>query len=936
MTAIDPVGAVKVWILPAEPLPGQDDGRIGYNYKWNSFFVECKRLIPVGESVRLPGGGGSAGFRLLRQVREENGVTTSGDDNVVIGSYVAISLGNSTNAFNFESCVWFGWISSITFENAVGSQDQLGSVSALGIGALLDGMQIFGWKRVNESTTGSSASIPIGFPIDLPVPPTANMSTVDGEIIGNAKHMQSGQAPNLLLDSHIFGFATNVEDCGVGITRIWTRWRLLLHVLYFCVPPAFPNIVFDVTQEQINTLDDFDDIEVWDLRGLTLKGALDMLLPRARGLGWDIVPQDGASWLLTFYSYDFDKKFTNRSGPVNDANAPKDIDITSLQVKALTFTEGAGDVYEEIVLRGSPIVSCATYSFEDSNLAKGWTTAQETAFRYGAQGGSGYGSLSEERQKERNRALRSGPYLCDVFSRFVFNSLNNDGMVTVKEIPVTGSTFQAAVPTIAWNGQAVYAYTPFEEARFPYLPTARIQRTIPWPIGVQSDGTDTRDDAAKARPAYMEPRLFRYTLSGYGEDDHWVDLLADGGESEPKERGRPHVASDDRGGGVVIKYSPPEMLAKASWTDGTDGVSDIIPDNDPKDRAIDYNDLVMTLAVESDQYLQVVKRRPGISDGANGDFFVRRRLTIDVPELKCWVVVKGTILGVKNDGTPDMVVVSDTGANNLQPDESGTCFLIRNDYAIAEKMASMAAAWAFENRRSMGLTFAMSDAVPSWVRIGQMIGKVQDTQSTICNTVIEELRYNWSLQSPSIGVSTTIPPMPEFRRGGVSSSPSNGGQISVALGGTVSQAVNQVRAEILDIKRDTQKIPIITSRGGSFSAPTQVTLRILDGQTIYNAGGTTYYGVNRSGTLIATVPTLYDPNSVGGTAGLFTAATGIGRCQVYFNEVLQPGYFLCVHDTRSGFSYSVIQNDPIVAGSLVSIPDIAATGFIQAYTFSFP
>ncbi len=926
MTAIPAVGAVKVWILPAVALGSLPQGRSGYSFPWSSSFVECKRLIPTGQGSVLPGGMGTAQFRLLRQVHLEpaSSTPTSGTDNVVPGAYVAISIGASS--FRYDSCVWWGWITSVSYSQLAGADDQAGSVSAQGVGALLDGTQIQGFKRVKSEAATSAADVQTGFPVDIGNPPTMNLSIADGEVIGNAHILLGSDDTVNVLSPELYGFASKASDCGKAYSQLWTRWRALCHVIKFCRPAGIPKILIDAPATVIAELIDAQTPEVFDVSGLTLKGAIDLIIPRSRGYGWKLTPKDGVSWTLVIYSHDFNGEF----GP---ANQPTSINISSLSVKSVNYTESAGDIYEEIVIRGSPIVSCATFSFADDNLERGWTQDQEDDFLTAASDDPDYDSVDTDTQKERNRAVRNNPYLSDVFRRFVFKSKSNDGIVYGSDNPANNGHDIAAVPEVYWDGANLTALTFAARSRFPNMPGTKILRVIPWPVGVKTDGTDTRNAKEQARPAYIEPRLFRKPTD-YGEtQDDWVDLLAAGGEGSEKERGTPDITSDDRFGGVVVKYHPPEMIAKNHWDTGA-GESDLDPDDDTKDRALDYEDLVITAAVESDQFLEVRRRKPGISDGIDGDPFVRRRLTVDLPQLKCWLMVNGTILAVAKDGTPDAVVVSSTA--NIAADTSGSCFVTRNDYPTATKFADMVASWAFERRQSMSISLAMSETIPAWASIGFMIGSVVDTFAVLCNTVVESLSFDFNLSSPSVSVTTTLPQMPSFRGSHVGSSPTSGGSVSAALGGTLAQTIAKHESKLLDLQRDTQKIPIITGRGGSAGAPTIITLKILDGQTVYSAGGTTYYGVNRSGTLITTVPTLYDPNGVGGTAGLFTAATGIGRCQVYFDGVLQSGYFLCVHDTRSGFSYSTIQNDPIVAGSLVSIPDVAATGFIQAYTFSFP
>lgn len=111
-------------------------------------------------------------------------------------------------------------------------------------------------------------------------------------------------------------------------------------------------------------------------------------------------------------------------------------------------------------------------------------------------------------------------------------------------------------------------------------------------------------------------------------------------------------------------------------------------------------------------------------------------------------------------------------------------------------------------------------------------------------------------------------------------------------------------------------------------------LRIVDGQTVFSSGATTYYGITRSGSQVTTVPSLYDPTSVGSTAGLFTAVSGIGRAFLAINGVEQANLVLVVHDNRTGamITHALIETNRVESVTLVSIPLASdATQSVQAY-----
>lgn len=145
--------------------------------------------------------------------------------------------------------------------------------------------------------------------------------------------------------------------------------------------------------------------------------------------------------------------------------------------------------------------------------------------------------------------------------------------------------------------------------------------------------------------------------------------------------------------------------------------------------------------------------------------------------------------------------------------------------------------------------------------------------------------------------------------------------------------IQRLQDQVQKLERELNHLPSRWA-GGGVRSPVKK-LVIIDGATVYSAGAITYYGIDQQ-LLITEVASLWDPNGVGTTPGDFTAEPGIGRAYLYIDGVLQDDLVLCVHDTRSGFSYSVITGDPILAGSSVVVPDAGETGEVTLYTFAFP
>lgn len=144
----------------------------------------------------------------------------------------------------------------------------------------------------------------------------------------------------------------------------------------------------------------------------------------------------------------------------------------------------------------------------------------------------------------------------------------------------------------------------------------------------------------------------------------------------------------------------------------------------------------------------------------------------------------------------------------------------------------------------------------------------------------------------------------------------------------ISKEVDHLRAEVRRLRRALSQRPV---KSPKFGNPQIHVLKIIDGNTVFNSGGVTLYGISRVSS-IATVPSLYDPNSVGGTPGLFTAIAGIGRATLYTNGVLQSGYVLVALTAASPITTALVENDIAQTVTAISIPLASdATQFVTAY-----
>ncbi len=146
--------------------------------------------------------------------------------------------------------------------------------------------------------------------------------------------------------------------------------------------------------------------------------------------------------------------------------------------------------------------------------------------------------------------------------------------------------------------------------------------------------------------------------------------------------------------------------------------------------------------------------------------------------------------------------------------------------------------------------------------------------------------------------------------------------------------VSEMRREIGQLRSQLAKRPTRVKGGGS--ATPIMFLRMIDGQTLFNSGGTTIYGTSRAAGTTTTVTSLWDPTAFASTAGLFAATAGIGRAALITDGVESSTLVLVCHDTRSGslITQALVEGD--VACTVGTVTLTLASDATQSVTAYLP
>lgn len=859
------IGETTVWVKDANAETGA--------FEWTMPWRVEKRLIPTRSLMGLSANG-DASFRLLRRYRNDD-VRDVYDVGAAVGSYVAITPNtdppNDTDPATTENALWFGVITGreytcLSVDDANQTQpDEVGTVTARGLGDLLDRVMVSGFRQ-----EASDAS-PLGDV--LRTAPQANITFALGHVVGNRTDVTLDGA-TMALFTRLPASMTQVDGSPSGF---WTRKALLNHLIRFCKPDGVPPMTLNALTAAVLTDLDADERVTFDLSGVTFRGALDLLIPRSRGLVWSLWPR-ATSWAI------FVDSLATTTTTYLHANATRTIDAKDCDLEAVDLSEEI--VYDQVVCRGAPHVFCFSWGIADGNAEKGWGSTQETAYRAGASKhadgttNSTYSSLTNPQKLQANREVRQAVY-GDVFSRILLKASATGSVKHRGASSGTGGGSDSnAFPHVTWNGSATTVSSDNLDTsdETPYLPLARVMRTIPWQEGRASGGANTSDlraVEAKLRPRYMTPRVFRYIS---GDTYKWTDLLA-AGDSQPG----PQVDVDDRSPALRVTYTPAELLAKGSW-----GTSSPVPttpysvDPDSDGTASDYRKLVFTTAMEADQRLEVSQLRSGVTAAG-----VRRPLILEDNKLQFWYVHAGTILGIRGDRTPDRLTAA---------------VKVRDDYLSAQAWLEQTAAFALTTRTPATITLAHPDAKHVWAEVGELIDQVierapgsgdqtgRELYRRTLNSTVESVERIYAAEdggAPRTVVRTMVADPPA--RFGLNVSPTGGGPTSQALGGSLPQAAMAAQAKSARNEREAQRLPVIPPKP-ALGSSSIYTLEIDRGNTL--SDGSTL-GIKWASPAPTTVPSLYDPTVTS------SFVDGIGRATLRINGVSQ-GFVLVAHYTGNG------------------------------------
>lgn len=391
----------------------------------------------------------------------------------------------------------------------------------------------------------------------------------------------------------------------------WSAWQVLDYVFSNFVNGQYGiTFIGHGTAQEVLT----QTYERWDLRGMTPKQILDVLVDRKRGLGWRVVCEDDLSvvWIHVFSQL-------AESVAVGEGYVPANENQTDLVFAGYRDVEPAyhfGELshYDLVRVVGGPIYSTCSFSFADSTLAENWVYETQLTYEAGSEkeGASAYEHDTRRREND----------LTAVFQRFKV-PIDWDGYVGDGE----GGALVSALPVCGLDG---VIYT--DELAAGWRPGKRFERELAWDVPADADDwTERNPELLLAFMQYPDPNA---------EDPETADTIwARAEDLTQLDMGGVRVIPAESDLGVELGYVINHFFALNAWDEEVAAPSNYTA-------RVDYMTLVITGRFKTDERLKMVARVPSVEWAETG-----KTKDIFVPELIAEFVAPGTITGVV-DGAP--------------------------------------------------------------------------------------------------------------------------------------------------------------------------------------------------------------------------------------------------------------------------------------------
>jgi len=448
--------------------------------------------------------------------------------------------------------------------------------------------------------------------------------------------------------------------------EVWTNSEIIEYLLAYHQPSTELTFFLD---GQTDALDELRMVH--RLGGLSLWQCIDHLIPRQRGLVWSIRVNGDFVTILVNTIFGEPISVGDTTIPANTRVHNLDFSTTR-NVQEPKVVHRFSSVYDRVIVEGGPVISCFTTSFADSTLEAGWTDAEETAYQEAED--EQRGEDQHARVYTTYRLPRDFDWQVSMAGHNAAPSLYDDGTVDAA----------TSAPQLM-----------FGKAFLRHLPLSK-------PAAITG-----------AEPELKEP----FAAFPVEVDGSWAWVRADAGVDQI-ELPAMRLRMLDREMGFEVRPRINHILGLDHFSaDGVGGLGESFTEP-----LIDYEEIIATVAVETDLRARVIAYQPGRESVENP-----RTLTLTVPDAEIWYVAPSTIVDVA-----DGEIVYHTGTN-----------IVRDDSDRLRSVAALALAWY--SRKRAAVSFRM-ETIDSFDEIGAYIplAFTSDAWQTRVETVLTQVAWDFT------------------------------------------------------------------------------------------------------------------------------------------------------------------------------------------------
>ena len=648
-------------------------GYVSVRDSWSGSWQTVRYLRPVKSHYRAAPAMSSAtleyNYGRIKRVDQSAFATYSLQD--LNGKYCRISAAFASGDLH----MWYGVIDDDSLKLHSGSAgypqgDQF--ISAYGLEHLLDRYTV----SVAKADQGGASKT-----LDR-IPAFNRRNRRGGSLLGNRSSAEGSD--------DVFEFSKEAS--------VWTNKDIAEALLEWNLPSGVPS--FELAG-QSELLDKIEAVHQFPA-GLSLRQALNRLIDRRRGLGWCIwVDESGTVQVWVYSILDQAISVGGETIAANTEQFTMELD-GDRTIQEAVAVQHSSKQYQRVRVVGNFLKSIFTIAFADSTMQARFSGTIHTTYKDGAKNATDYDSQTDRVKAQWNDEYR-GEDRFDVLGQFRMPT-NWDG----ESGDGAGGGTDVAIPTIGDDGvldeSTVADIWLYDKAFLHYLP------------GLEAGKDYSADPASDIDATDQEPEFRRpFVIIKDGTRYVYVDKLA-----EREELALPNatVRMLDRELALAVDIKPRHLLMKNRWSSAE--ISYYGNEEFDSDQVLDYQELLATVALETDQRVKVVAESETVSNG--------RELLIEVSDAELVYLAPNTVVGIDDDGA-------------LQGSGSSGRLLV-DDRDRLTAIAALASAWYSRPRASLKI---IKKGVGGMGVPGMMVLDVRTaSDSREAGTVITEETIIWS------------------------------------------------------------------------------------------------------------------------------------------------------------------------------------------------